>query len=64
MLHEMCLRGPLLFQRQVTLTLALVLQLKKRQSHACKGKPPFHQNCGTDVQYLADGLGIVIRFQQ
>jgi hypothetical protein len=39
----------------MALTLAVVLQPEKRQSHACKGKPPFRQYCGTDVQDLADG---------
>ena len=63
MLCEMCLRSPLLFQRQVALTLLVVLQPEKRQSHACKRKPPLRQHCGTDVQYLADGLGIVTCIQ-
>ena len=63
MLREMRLCGPFLFQRQVALTLAVILQPEKRQTHTCKGKTPFRQHCGTDVQYLADGLGIVTRIQ-
>lgn len=46
------------------LTLAIVLQLEKRQSHTCKDKPPFRQNCGTDVQHFAEDLGVATRIQQ
>ena len=63
MLSEMRLCGTFLFQRQVTLTLAVILQPEKRQTQTCKGKTPFCQHCGADVQYLADGLGIVTSIQ-
>jgi hypothetical protein len=55
---------PGLFQRKVTLPLAVVLQTKERQTRACKSEPPFRQNCGTDVQYLADAFWVVSRIQQ
>ena len=49
MLHEMRLFGPFLLQRQVALTLAVILQPKKRQTHTCKGKMPLRLHCGTHV---------------
>ena len=55
-LREMRLCGQFLFQRQVALTLAVILQPQKRQTHTRKGKMPFCQHCGADVQYPADGL--------
>ena len=63
MFREMRLCGPFLFQRQVALTLAVILLPEKRQTHTCKAKTPFRHHCETDVQYLADGLGIVTHIQ-
>ena len=63
MLHEMRLCDTFLFQRQVTLTLAVILQPEKRHTQTHKGKTPFRQHCGADIQYLADGLGNVTRIQ-
>ena len=52
-----------LFQRQVALTLAVILQPKKRQTHTCKRMKPCYQHCEADVQYLADGLRIITGIQ-
>ena len=42
-LREMLLCGPFLFQRQVALTLTVILQPEKRSPHTCKGKTPSRQ---------------------
>ena len=48
----------LLHDGQVALTLAVVLQAEKRQSRSGKGKPPFRQNCGADIQNTANRSGV------